>query len=262
MRLKLKLKLKESRVIPVNYYYYLSSAIYNLLKFGSKEFSEFLHDTGFQINGKNYKLFTFALRIRKPKIYNELLEITDSYADLYISTSIAEKFIKSFVIGTFEQQKIFINTKNINTVFLIEQMEIIPDPDFSESMKFILMSPLILSTKVEHNGSLKQYYLRPEDIELINKILLKNLVNKYILINNVNPVDEKLEFIWDKEYLEKNKRITKKITLDISEEKKQEIIGMQAPFILNGNTELIKIGYQTGFGEKNSMGFGMAEVKY
>ena len=32
------------------------------------------------------------------------------------------------------------------------------------------------------------------------------------------------------------------------------------PFQAEGSVELIKLGYQTGFGDKNSFGFGMVEV--
>lgn len=262
MRLKLKLKLKDSRIIPVNYNYQLSSAIYNLLQFGSSEFSEFLHNEGFKIEGRNYKLFTFALRIKKPRLYGNLLEIVDSEATLYITTPIAEKFIKSFVIGTFSQKRIEINGDNIHTVFNIDQMEIVPEPEFSEEMKFISMSPIILSTKKIYDGKLKQYYLRPEDSESINNVLTNNLINKYKLIYNKEQNEDRVELEWDENYLSKNKRITKKITLNVVKESPQEVIGMQAPFFIRGNPELIKIGYMSGFGEKNSMGFGMAEVRY
>jgi CRISPR/Cas system endoribonuclease Cas6 (RAMP superfamily) len=33
-----------------------------------------------------------------------------------------------------------------------------------------------------------------------------------------------------------------------------------APFVVRGSVELIALGYEAGFGEKNSMGFGMVEV--
>ena|GEM_PF-6212384 len=33
-----------------------------------------------------------------------------------------------------------------------------------------------------------------------------------------------------------------------------------APFTARGPVELLQIGYEAGFGEKGSMGFGMAEV--
>jgi CRISPR-associated endoribonuclease Cas6 len=32
-------------------------------------------------------------------------------------------------------------------------------------------------------------------------------------------------------------------------------------FIAQGNPDLIKIGYEAGFGENNSAGFGMVEVR-
>jgi len=62
LRLLLTLKADEGNLISFNYHYHLSSAIYKLLQFGSEEFSAFLHDTGFKLNGKSYKLFTFALK--------------------------------------------------------------------------------------------------------------------------------------------------------------------------------------------------------
>lgn len=40
-----------------------------------------------------------------------------------------------------------------------------------------------------------------------------------------------------------------------------KIRGVMAPFTARGNVELLKLGYSAGFGEKNSLGFGMVEVK-
>ena len=31
-------------------------------------------------------------------------------------------------------------------------------------------------------------------------------------------------------------------------------------FVAHGDTELLKLGYEAGFGEKNSMGFGMVSI--
>lgn len=61
MRLKLNLLPENSPHLHVNYNYALSAAIYNLLRFSSKEASEYLHDVGFTIQGKSYKLFSFAI---------------------------------------------------------------------------------------------------------------------------------------------------------------------------------------------------------
>jgi CRISPR-associated endoribonuclease Cas6 len=39
-----------------------------------------------------------------------------------------------------------------------------------------------------------------------------------------------------------------------------KIRGWLAPFTVEGSNELIRLGYETGFGARNSMGFGMAEA--
>jgi CRISPR-associated endoribonuclease Cas6 len=38
------------------------------------------------------------------------------------------------------------------------------------------------------------------------------------------------------------------------------IRGVMAPFITTGSTELIRTGYEVGFGERGSMGFGCTTV--
>jgi CRISPR-associated endoribonuclease Cas6 len=35
--------------------------------------------------------------------------------------------------------------------------------------------------------------------------------------------------------------------------------GFMCPFILEGNTELIRLAYESGLGETNAMGFGVME---
>ena len=86
MRLKITLKADKGSLISFNYHYHLSAAIYRLLQFGSKEFSAFLHDIGFKLNGKAYKLFTFALRFEKYTNLQNALRLDEPKAFLYISS--------------------------------------------------------------------------------------------------------------------------------------------------------------------------------
>jgi CRISPR-associated endoribonuclease Cas6 len=120
------------------------------------------------------------------------------------------------------------------------------------------------------NGSFSTYYLRYYDNEKeINRILTSNLRNKYKIIHNKSS-DGNIELSWDKNYIKKrlieNKHLSSKIIIGknrLVADKIQEgisVIGINIPFSLKGDPELIKTGYECGFGEKNSMGFGMAEV--
>lgn len=260
MRLVLHLDVSLNSAIPLNYNYQLSSAIYNLLQLGSPEFSQFLHNTGYSIDGKKFKLFSFALRFEKAQVKENYLISNSNKSTLYISSPLIDPFIKNFVVGTFENKVIQITDKQRIIDFRILTAEVIPEPVFTNKMKFILLSPMVLSTVRQFDGKIKTYYLRPEDIDEINRVLTKNLLNKKGLLSRNQVMDEYCKIQWDQDYLIKNKRITKKITINEHGKFPIDVIGIQAPFLIEGDPELIKTGYECGFGEKNSMGFGMGEV--
>lgn len=258
MRLKIELQANNTKTIPFNYHYQFSSAIYLLLKFGSPEFSDFLHNIGYTLNGKPYKLFTFSLKFEKYNTNQNEIILESPRLHLTVSSPKIEEFIKNFVVGSFERTFFYISFGGNEHKFLIRNMELIPEPEFNEQMSFTLNSPLVISTVREHNGKLSAYYLRPDDKDEINRLLTNNLRNKFKLINGKSH-DGNVEIEWDAEYLKKHPRITKKITINEHGRYPVDIIGIQAPFEIKGDIELIKTGYQCGFGEKNSMGFGMAE---
>ena len=62
MRIRLTLRPQEKKcIIPLNYQYYLSAAIYNILADASPEYAGFLHNRGYvPKQGKPMKLFTFS----------------------------------------------------------------------------------------------------------------------------------------------------------------------------------------------------------
>ncbi|HMU43694.1 MAG TPA: CRISPR-associated endoribonuclease Cas6 [Ignavibacteriaceae bacterium] len=260
MRLVLHLNCDINSALPLNYNYQLSSAIYNLLRFGSAEFSRFLHDNGFTIDGKKYKLFSFSLRFEKIELKDSHLILKSSKIKLHISSPLIDTFIQNFVIGTFENRAIEITDKDQTISFKIIFAEILPEPAFGNKMKFVLLSPMVLSTLIERSGRMQQYYLRPEDIEDINRVLTKNLLNKKGLLNRNQILSEYCKLEWDADYLAKNKRVTKKVTINENGRFPIDVIGIQAPFTIEADPELIRVGYECGFGEKNSMGFGLAEV--
>lgn len=266
MRLILKLRLTDRiNKISANYNYPLSAAIYKLLKFGSEEFSTFLHDIGFKNAGKTYKLFTFALRFSKFRISYDVITLLEPVCQLTISSPLIEEFIQNFVIGSFQEQKIEIVDNHIKTIFNIEQIETLPESQIRQQEKFIMLSPLILSTRVKNNDRLEQYYFRYNDsISEINRVLNNNLFNKYELVHNEKYEGDGVTIKWDENYIKrmeaKKKRITKKVTIRKDDLLKIDLIGNQLPFKIEGDKDLIKVGYDCGFGEKNSLGFGLTEL--
>jgi CRISPR-associated endoribonuclease Cas6 len=193
------------------------------------------------------------------KIVDGLIKMISPRANLFISSPLIDEFVTNFVIGSFENQKVIIYSNYRNYEFRIHQMELIPPSSINNEMKFILYSPMVLSTgRLNQKEEKEQHYLRPDENSEINRILTSNLKNKFKLLNQ-NEIDcDLLELDWDSEYLQKHQRITKKITINESAKNSVDVIGIQAPFTLKGSADLIKVGYDCGFGEKNSMGFGFA----
>jgi CRISPR-associated endoribonuclease Cas6 len=265
LRLKLTLRAPDRAVLMFNYNYPLSAAIYNLLRFGSPEFARFLHDIGYKLNGKSYKLFTFALRFEKFRIQNSSISLLSNYAHLYISSPLIDEFVQNFVIGTFESQKIELAAKDQKTIFEIAGVESLPEIEYKEEMYFKLLAPIILSTKKEHKGRLIPYYFRyNDDLVELNRIFNNNLKNKYELITGSASADKNVSFEWDYNYIKtleaKGKRLTKKQTIKEGTPEQTEVIGNLIPFTVKGDVDLLKVGYECGFGEKNSLGFGMADT--
>lgn len=263
MRIKLKLRITNSKTFPYNYNYYFSSIIYSLLKSSSEKFANQLHDEGFKLDGKTYKLFTFALRLKDAVPNKDYLELVSTIAELYISSPLNDGFMSNLISGTLKIRNSEINLMNSGIIMKVERIDIFDDPLFSNRVNFRLLSPLILSTRKLINEKSSTYYFRYTDSNAeINRILTNNLRNKYLLICKEKSLGN-VELSWDYDYINKrlneNKYLSTKITIDTNN-RSIDVIGMNIPFTLTGDPELIKTGYECGFGEKNSMGFGMTEI--
>ncbi|KAB2907405.1 MAG: CRISPR-associated endoribonuclease Cas6 [Ignavibacteriales bacterium] len=263
MRLKFTLR-SSSRSINANYNYHLSAAIYDLLRLGSPEFAEFLHDTGFQLEtGKTFKLFTFGVEFPNVKAVGEQLLFIDKYAALFISSPLTEKFLHSFVTGTVQKSIFKVGTPTKYTNFIIEELTVVPEPVFTGEMEFRLISPMVISRPtVSSEGKRGTYYLRPDDEDEASEILTNNLIHKHFLSTGIDLTGKaEVKLQWDKNYISRRKRVTKKVTINPNSPNATDIIGVLAPFKISGDPELIKTGYECGFGNKNSMGFGMAKIQ-
>ncbi len=132
--------------------------------------------------------------------------------------------------------------------FHIERVETLPRPKFRESMRFTCLSPVTASRVSESHC----HYIRPWE-EGLSDAIRNNLLKKYRLVHGKDLKNADLRVDIDGDYVRRRSgKITKNINF-----KGTNIIGFMAPFEVAGNPELIETGYEAGFGEKGSMGFGM-----
>lgn len=250
MRFRVSLRPEADSIkLPYNYAYALSAAIYSFLERSQPKFSRFLHNEGYLHYDKSFKLFTFSpLFAARRKAVAEGLVLKDRI-DWFISSP-KEEFLINLANGILSQGFLLIDKHKL----LVDSVEVLSPPAFTGKTSFKTLSPIVISTgELTDNGSFIKKYLSPFDSRFY-RIMEENLRRKYQACYGKEPPGDGITVEFDQEFISK-RRISKLIDF-----KGIKIRGWQAPFTAQGNLELIRLGYEAGFGENNSAGFGMVEV--
>ncbi len=266
MRLKLTLFAENPERIPCNYQYPLSAAIYKLLSQSSPEYSEFLHDHGYTgPDGKPRKLFTFSglFITPKPGTRGDCLQLRPrSTAVLLISSPMINDFVQHLVMGLFSNQVIEIGGGGARTAFAVRQVEVLPEPVFTETTRFIARSPIVVTTVTDSPKGRQTYYYRPMDGELSGAARL-SLLKKHLMVYKRPPENDDLVMRIDRDYIRDRggeKKVSRLIRLREGQPDRTDVKGFMCPFTLTGSTELMRTAWECGLGDKTSMGFGCIEA--
>ena len=256
MRVLLTLSADRPRAsIPLNYNHAVASLIYGILGSASTQFASMLHETGYAVGGRRFKLFTFSrlLPVRS-HVSGSTLVLEDLRVQLLISSPVTE-FVETFVAGLFQCESFRIDRAE----FHLLAAETVAEPEFTEQMSFLALSPITES--VPEAGSRHPRFLSMDDSDALwSEIVGRNLVRKFTALHGREPEDGRFEMRWDREYIkeyaERGKRASALVTI-VNGKEEIKVRGWLAPFAVSGCIEMIRLGYEAGFGARNSMGFGM-----
>ena len=238
--------------IPFSYQYELSSYIYGTLAKGDSAYAEWLHENGFMSGQKKFKLFVFSpLLIEKTTAdrKNNRLVLLEDTASFLISF-LPERSTEEFVKGVFQEQDFTLGDRKSKVQFSIRGIEMLPSPVFEGELVGKTLSPICLSRRNEED---KVHYFSVSEPDAGSSIL-NNLLNKYQAFYNT-PFEGDPAFEW--EVL--NKPRTKLITIKSGTPQQTFVQGSLCKFRLKADNELLKVAYESGIGEKGSLGFGMVE---
>jgi CRISPR-associated endoribonuclease Cas6 len=253
MRIQITLITDDHISIPVNYQEYLTAAVYGYVNAGDVEYSKFVHDEGYLADGgKRFKPFTHSW-IRVPasrrRVNGDRLHISPGTIGWVVSSPLDE-FLQPFATGLLQTASLRLGTETIK----VAAVEAVGSPEIQPSMRMTCLSPIVASVRRPDRTT---QYLRPvDDPAVFSEAIRKNLVAKFKALTGQEPADSNLNFQFDMEYLNRNHDGTKKATY-----KGIDIIGILAPFTVSGSVELMRLGYDSGFGGKTACGFGCAEVR-
>jgi len=263
MRLKISLQRTKFSSLPINYQYELSSWIYKVIRTGNPGFSEFLHRQGYSFGKKRFRLFTFSkLSLGEFRLSGDRIILSGDDVSLVVSFFI-DNALLHFIKGLFIDQRFSLGDIKSSVEFVVRNIQSLPEPCIMEQMTFRCLSPICVSRPRNDNGKLRADYLSPVDPDFA-PLLFENLIAKYIAATgHDNTETNALIRAADKtgrfDLLSQPR--SKLITIKAYTPQETKVKGYEFDFTLKAPAELLKFGYASGFGEKNSLGFGCVEVR-
>ncbi len=263
MRLRVKAIADRPCDLPFNYQYQLHSAIYHLIGLFSQEYFGFRHDEGLQSLSdrlKKYRLFTFSKLNVYPYCVDRSGFTLVKRVDFVFSTAIARSY-EHLVQAIFVNKSLCLRFGSEELNFTISEVESVRQPRLGNIAHFVCLSPITISSKRdEADGRSESHFLdyqNPQERDGLIANLHLNLVRKYEAIQKFPFEGETaFEFEIDPAYLERRQG---KIDKLIHFKNGMKIKAFEAPFRVKADPRLIRIGYECGFGEQNSAGFGCVE---
>ena len=250
VRIKIIADVGDELSLPASYNHLLVGIIYRFLNGSNPEYASFLHDEGYFLAGKRFKLFTFSqLMADRRQILAGQIHFS-SVLSWYVSSPV-ERFLSHFADTLLTEGRLSLGKHQLQ----VKDVSVPRVPRFQSNMEFRCLSPIVMTTVREHNGKPSMYYCRPDDAAF-SDLIRQNLIRKHEAIYGCPPHDDTLDFSFDKRYIQKRRgRVTRLVDY-----KGIKIKGVMCPFRVSGSVALIQTGYECGFGDKNSAGFGMAGI--
>ena len=224
--------------VPYNHLHYLQGLIYHRIRKANPDLSLGLH------RPKVPKLFTFSLFMaeRRKTLKGKPYFLGSGASFFYFSTPVPE-IAEAFIGGLLQEPEVELWGEK----FHVESVKALSEPSSFSGKTYSTLSPIAVTTLKPRFGKLKHYDLSPGEGEFYEN-LKENLREKYILLHGKKPPED-FEI---KVLNAKSKRLQVKPGI--------YQIAWHLVFKAYGDEDLLKVGYQAGFGEKNSLGFGMVKV--
>ncbi|HEX2846014.1 MAG TPA: CRISPR-associated endoribonuclease Cas6 [Chitinophagaceae bacterium] len=258
MQFRITLQVQGSAaLIPINYQYPLSAALYRIIAKGDKDYAGFLHEKGY---GKGFKFFTFS-QINCPfRIEGDRLRLLNTELSFQVAFHIP-KAMESFVKGLFQSAQIDIADKISKASCKVKSVESLPNPlqEYKDneiiSVQLKPLSPLVAGLQNEKGN---YDFLSPADSRFTES-LIYNWRSKIKTSYDSMTGSEALLFM--KVLPMKQTFKSRLITIKADTPQKTNIRGwMSFKLKITAEKRLVELLINTGAGVYNAMGFGCVEL--
>jgi CRISPR-associated endoribonuclease Cas6 len=274
MRFIITIENTDIQQVPINYQYPVSVWINKTFSRAEGKFSDWLETNGYSFTGSSrFNLYNFSgIQFNGAGFKNApypSLHVPPGKHQFQISV-LMEKEAAVFIKELFMNQKLYINSKELRTLFTVTAAEKISDPETEGKTAFRALSPVVVSKPKENaSGKLISQYLAP-DSEEYSRLLHENVIKRFVdatagkaggrqntdtfvRISDI-PFDTDL---WKFKVIGSPRARLQTIKAGTPDQSK--IKGYVFDFELTAPPELLAFIYATGIGEKGSLGFGFIE---
>lgn len=233
--------------------YPLAGLLNRALEQVAPDFSEFLHEQGYEAvrppaaeglprsENKRFKFFVFSRLLQRGKqVKRGRMWFRPEPVNWLIGSPI-DGIIQALALGLQAQGTLNIRDPQGAAEFGVSDLQVIEPPALASHLRLSTLSPIFAAVA-------DKQHLRAGDSRFSESIA-NNLLVKYRTLHGKDPIDQRLFF-------------------NFSGQPKPQLVQYRGTdhhctlgdFEVSGSPELIRLGWEGGFGEANSKGFGMAEV--
>lgn len=245
MKIIITLKSDKAIDLPIDHNHIIQSWIYSSI---SQELANFLHNEGFIVNGRTFKLFCFSRILGDFSLHPERQRIVYHETVRLVITSPLDYFIEEFANGILLRPTVRLGSNDL----IVESVDVYDEEVPQEEIIVKTLSPItVYSTLLRMDGRKYTAYFAPRDPEY-NEMITNNLIKKCQAILNSSREFQVGDVLVQPIGLEK---------MSIVRYKNIIIKGYSGRLKLSGPKNLLQTAIECGLGSKNSQGFGCIEIE-
>jgi CRISPR-associated endoribonuclease Cas6 len=263
MRIQFSLACQRGTVIPINYQSEVSNWIFEVLSKAGSELTEWAKHKGYDFTRRTFKHFTFSpLAIYPYEMNQERQEFKLQGNQVKVSISLyLDINFEHHVVGLFRQTPLMLgHFEGQPARFDVKHWQILPRPQFKETIQFKAVSPISVTTieEIKTNNP----FLMP-DSETYDISYFTHAVRRFKAAAQYKSLAEKqlLDPSFPMEFRLIGQAKSRLIHLRMSDTETAQIRGFAYEFEVTMPIHLLEYCFLAGFGEYPYLGFGFVDLR-
>jgi CRISPR-associated endoribonuclease Cas6 len=243
VRLLLEFNSEKDFVVPIDYNYQIQGFLYKSI---SPKLARILHNKGFQVGKRKFRLFTFSRILGDYEVNKTDGSIKFLSTFRLVVNSVLNEFIQELAEELLRRKTVRIASHSVS----LSSAEVADSTIERDKVRIKTLSPVTIYSTLSHpDGRKKTYYYSPFESEFAH--LISENARKKFMAYYKREASGSISLSPLKVNSGNQKIVSYKGTI---------IKGWTGIYELSGDRELMKIAYDAGLGGKNSQGFGCFEV--